>query len=230
MKLKRQISVIVTDLDNTLFDWFEFWYHSFNGMLERVLEKSKLSREILIPEIKSVHQRHGTSEYAFLLQELPCLRAKHPGDDVAAVYADAIEAYRTARKGHLKLYPDVLETLRTVKETGCLVVGYTESMGFYSNYRVRNLGLDGILDYLYSPADHDLPENLTPEQIRKYPTQHYKLKQTVHRHTPAGELKPNPKVLLDIIVDIGADPSECIYIGDSLMKDVLMAQEVGVID
>jgi phosphoglycolate phosphatase len=48
--------------------------------------------------------------------------------------------------------------------------------------------------------------------------------------TPPGELKPNPKVLLDIIASVDAKPIETVYVGDSLMKDVAMAQQAGVTD
>ena len=67
-------TVLITDLDNTLFDWFETWYNSFNAMLESVVDISGISRETLIPEIKAIHQKHGTAEYAFLLEEIPSLK------------------------------------------------------------------------------------------------------------------------------------------------------------
>jgi beta-phosphoglucomutase-like phosphatase (HAD superfamily) len=128
------------------------------------------------------------------------------------------------------MYPGVLETLEELKDRGCLLVGYTESMAFYSNYRLRKLGLDRILDYVYYPADHDLPEGLTREQVRLYPQEHYLLRRTIARHTPKNERKPNKKVLLDIIEDIGATPGEVAYVGDSLIKDIVMAQQAGVAD
>lgn len=31
-------TVLITDLDNTLFDWFSIWYNSFNAMLNKVVE------------------------------------------------------------------------------------------------------------------------------------------------------------------------------------------------
>jgi hypothetical protein len=46
----------------------------------------------------------------------------------------------------------------------------------------------------------------------------------------ASELKPNPRVLLDIIKTVGAKAERCAYIGDSLFKDVAMARDVGVFD
>lgn len=228
--MRKTITVVVTDLDNTLFDWVEMWYRSFNAMLTRLAEDSKVSKEVLEKEFQAVFQKHGTSEYAFAIQELPSLQQRFPGADLPVKFDAAIHAYNKARKETLRLYPTVLDTLRTLKARGCLIVGYTESMAFYTNYRVRTLGLDGLLDYLYSPEDHDLPRGLTPEQIRHYSPEHYRLHRTIHMHTPRGVLKPSPSILLAILREIGADVNESIYVGDNLLKDIIMAQAAGVTD
>ncbi|MDA1089539.1 MAG: HAD-IA family hydrolase [Proteobacteria bacterium] len=228
--MPEKIKVLITDLDNTLFDWVEIWYESFSAMLDQLVRDSGVPRKKLINEIKKIHEKYGTSEYAFLIEELPSLQELHQKEDIISIYDEAIHRFRSQRKKYLRLFPRVEETLMDIRKKGTLVVGYTESMAFYSNHRVRNLGLDERLDYLYSPADHDLPKGLTPEQIRKYPAEQYELSHCEHRNTPPGELKPNPKMLLDIISDLGARPDECIYVGDNLMKDVVMAQEAGVTD
>ena len=227
---KLSATVLVTDLDNTLYDWFEFWYHSFVALLDRLAADSGIARDVLIREIKQVHEKHHTAEYAFLVQELPSLQNLHSDGNIAEIYDDAIHEYRRARKRHLKLYPGVMETLATLKADGVLLIGYTESMGFYSASRVRSLGLDGILDYLYSPADHALPLGLSRQQVRMFAPDHYGLERTEQRYTPPGEVKPNPAVLLDILGEVGGSVESSIYIGDSLVKDVLMAQQAGVTD
>jgi FMN phosphatase YigB (HAD superfamily) len=227
---KKTVRVLVTDLDNTLYDWVEMWSSSFGAMLRKLVEDSGIQQDVLEREFQAIHQRYGTSEYAFSIQELPSLRAKFPGEDPVEKFDEAIHEYRKARKRTLRLYPSVKETLEHIKSRGCLIVGYTESMAFYSNWRVRALGLDGALDYLYSPEDHDLPQGLTPEQIRRYPADRYRLNYTIHRHTPKGVLKPSAAVLLGILREIGADPSESAYVGDNLVKDVLMAQTARVTD
>jgi len=199
-------------------------------MLESLLKKSQIARRTLLSEIREIHQREGTSEYAFLIEELPSLRKTHPGQNPAEVYADAIQAFREARASALVLYPTVNDTLQFLKASGCQVVGYTESLEFYSLYRVRKLNLDGLLDFVYTPPDHALPSGLSREKIRLYSPESYTLTKTQHRHTPPGELKPNPKLLADIILETGGRSSESIYIGDSLMKDIAMAQDAGVTD
>jgi FMN phosphatase YigB (HAD superfamily) len=227
---RLRITTIVTDLDNTLFDWVSMWYQSFDAMLVELEKESGIPRTQLQSEFREIHQRHGTSEYAFSIEELPSLKQRYPGLDLAERFVASIDAYRAARRASLRLYPTVKETLRSLKASGCLVIAYTESMAYYSNYRIRRLGLDGLIDFLYSPEDHDLPKGLTAEQIRKYPTAAYQLNWTIHRHTPKGVLKPSADVLLSILREVHANPIETIYVGDSLMKDVVMAQQAGVAD
>lgn len=228
---QKRVSVVVLDLDNTLWDWVDVWHRSFSALLAELVRSSGVAREQLIPEIRAVHQKHGTSEYAFLVEELESLRAKgSPETRPEEVHRSAIDAFEHARRAATRLYPTVFETLWALRERGCLVVGYTESMAFYTSRRLRELGLDGLLDYLYSPADHDVPRGLTPEQARRYPADEYRLRKTVHRHTPPGELKPNPAVLASILRDVGARPEDAVYVGDSLMKDIAMAQDAGVAD
>lgn len=219
--------LLITDVDNTLFDWVDIWYRSFSAMLAETTRITGLSAVSLYPSIARVHQTHGTSEYAFLLEEIPELVALY-GNEVAAKLAPAIDAFRNARRAALRLYPGVMPTLQGLSKSGVMIVAYTESMAFYTNYRFRKLGLDDVVDYLYSPPDHVLPNK--PESLRKYPAEHYALRKTVHRHTPQGELKPNPHLLSTIVAEIGVSPEEAVYVGDSLMKDITMAQAAGVFD
>jgi FMN phosphatase YigB (HAD superfamily) len=227
--MKQPVRCLVVDLDNTLFDWVDIWYKSFWSMLNVLVEETGLPQAQLEAEFKEVHQRHGTSEYAFSLEEIESLRPfVSDAIPVTTRFDRAIKEYRFARKDALKLYPGVAATLHAVKAKGCLLVGYTESMQFYTNHRVRNLGLDVLLDYIYSPHDHALPFGMTRDQIRRYPPDTYRYRHTLQRYTPPGELKPNPQVLKDILRDVGADPETTIYVGDSLMKDVAMALEAGI--
>ncbi len=228
--MRLRITTVITDLDNTLYDWLEMWGAAFGAMLGVLVERSGVPQPVIEADARAVHQKHGTTEYAFLIQALPSLQRKHPGKDLCEIYGGAIQAFRTARELSLRLFPSVFETLSRLKAEGCLVVGYTDSRAFYAGYRARKLGLDGLLDYLYSPPDHDLPGGTDIETIRSQPREAYEFQKTAHRLLPEGEVKPNAKVLADIMADVGADPEQAIYVGDSLVKDIAMAQEAGVTD
>ena len=228
--MKPTIELLITDLDNTLYDWFDFWYHSFTAMLDQIAAISGIPREQLEPEIKKVYEKHGTSEYSFLIEELDPLLRMYSSQEIREMYEPAIRAYREARSEHLRLYPNVLETLKQIKSQGSKIIAYTESLEFYSTYRIKKLDLDGILDIVYFPRDHDLPEGMTTEQVRHYSSEHYRLQHTQTRHTEKGESKPNPELLTHIIQSVGGTRQLTAYVGDKLPKDVKMAQDAGVID
>lgn len=211
---------VITDLDNTLFDWVDIWHASFKAMLDQLVKSTGIAEDVMIEEFKAVFTKYGTTEYAFAIEELPSLRRKHPDGDLTALYQDAIHAFRSARQKHMRLYPTVHDTLTSLKTSGCLIAGYTESFAFYSAYRLKTLDLDGVIDVLYSPPDHELPAEDVLAKRRQYPAEHYRLQKTAHHHTPAGAKKPAPEILLGIIKDLKVEASTAIYVGDSLMKDV----------
>lgn len=221
-------TALITDLDNTLFDWVDLWYRCFSAMLDQIVSISNVPKDTLLPEISTVHQRHGTSEYSFLIDELPSLKPMLDGRPAIEVFGAAIEAYREQRQRHLTLFDTVADTLLKIKGRGALIIGYTESMAFYSNYRVRRLGLDGVLDHIFCPEDHILPSSIDTSSIRKYPAEHYKFRYSTQKFTPKGSKKPDKEVLNAIILAHNLKKEECVYVGDNLMKDVAMAVECGV--
>lgn len=225
---KKNIKLVITDLDNTLYDWFIPWYKSFRVMLDEVLEHTAIEEKTLLSDIKKIHEKHGTSEYAFdfLLKELTILKDDYP--EKSEQLEELRHKFYKTKKDYLKLYPGVLDTLLILKSKGCKIVGFTESMEFYSKDRVKKLGLDGILDFLYSPSDHDIPEDFERYHEKSF----YDLKATKYIQLPLKHKKPDVEVINDILetIDIKVELDEVIYIGDSLTKDISMAQEAKIND
>jgi hypothetical protein len=147
----------------------------------------------------AVHQARRTSEYTFLIEEIEAQKDIRKSGDVRACFHEALEESRRKRDQNLKLYPGVFRSLWRIKNEGTKIIGYTESMAFYSAYRLKRFGLDGVIDVLFSPQDHDTPAGISMDRLRRLPDEFYELQVTETRHTPPGELKPNPRVLLDII-------------------------------
>ncbi|RWY66198.1 HAD family hydrolase [Rhizobium sp. WSM1325] len=223
-----QYETLITDFDNTLYDWVDVWSTSFLAMLGEMEPIAQVPRDELLRAIRSVHQKHGTSEYAFLLQEIGANRLFPDEEREKALHYAAL-GYQRGRASSLKLYPGVREALLKLRSKGIPIIIYTESLEIYTNGRIIDLDLDGIIDVVYSPPNHDLQAQQN-EQISLLGEGRRSLKATKHRYLPAGVTKPNPEVLRDIIAEIGANPATTMYVGDSPMKDVAMAQEVGVLD
>jgi len=227
---RPRMKLLVTDLDNTLWDWFDAWHRSFSAMLRKLSEMSGIPEGHLVREIQVVHRRRGTAEYSYLLNELPSLLALAHGKEPMELFDEAIHVLNATRMQTTSLYPGVDATLRTIRQQQVPVVAYSESRAFWTEWRIKWTGLDGLIDVLYTSPDHDFPEGVTVEDIRVRPPHEYGLKQTEHREVPNGTLKPDPSILEQILGDYAVQPSEAVYVGDSLMKDVAMAQDVGVLD
>ncbi len=227
---KRTAHLLVTDLDDTLWNWFHAWYESFSAMLSALSEVTGIPAGELEPEIRAIHQKRGTVEYTNLLAEMPSLKSITQGMDPLKVYDEVLHIQNSTRKHSTRLYEGVADTLRTVHDAGVKIVAYTESLTYFTDKRIEWLGLDGIIDCVYSAPDHDLPHGKTFAQMRSLDPSAYGLKQTDHLHVRRGLTKPNPEILIEILQKYSVDPAAAVYVGDSLMKDVAMAQRVGVID
>jgi FMN phosphatase YigB (HAD superfamily) len=147
---KNRVNTLILDLDNTIFDWFAVWYASFNPMYEEIIRATGKSIEEIEAAIRGVHQARRTSEYTFLIEEIDILKEIREVEDIRARFHGAIELSRRGRDQHLKLYPSVFRSLWDLKKKGTKLVAYTESMGFYSAYRLKRFGLDGVIDVLFS--------------------------------------------------------------------------------
>lgn len=224
--------LLITDLDNTLWDWFEAWYQSFSAMLTCLSEISGIEQEILIGQIREIHEARGTTEYSNLINEVPALVEFAAPNKPADVFDNALHVLHSRKNAATRLYPGVDDALRILKRAGVRIVAYTESAAYWTEWRIRHTELDGVIDVLYSAPDHELPNGLRPEDLRTghLPPSTYGLKRTQHHHVPRGVLKPNEAILRSILADQHCSPADAVYIGDSLMKDIAMAQATGVLD
>lgn len=201
---RKVVGTLILDLDNTLFDWFAVWYASLAPIYSEIPKKTNRAEAEIQADIRNVHRTRRTSEYTFLLEEIEALTDLRHRGDIRAEFRESIELSRQGRDLNLKLYQSVFRSLWRIKDQGTKIVAYTVSMAFYSAYRLKRFGSDGVIDVMFSPEDHDMPSGVSVESMRRLPEEFYELQLTESRHTPPGELKPNPRVLLDIIKAVRA--------------------------
>ena len=56
--------VLITDLDNTLWDWFDIWYSSFRPFLRSFGNKRNIRTRFEVT-YSTRAPKYGTSEYSF---------------------------------------------------------------------------------------------------------------------------------------------------------------------
>jgi len=222
--VKPKIGLVVTDLDNTLYDWVTFFASAFGAMVRVAAEILSVPEETVLDELQAVHRRHGNSEQPFALLEIPTV-LKHYGAasrrERARALDPALHAFNSVRNRELSLYPNVKETLEAIGQ-GSVIVAHTEASSANAVFRLQKLGIARLIDRLYAIEDTG-PGHPEPERLREYAAVAAKV-----RRLSADERKPDPRILLDICRDYDAPVTATLYVGDSIPRDIGMARASGV--
>jgi FMN phosphatase YigB (HAD superfamily) len=230
MERKQKVSVLITDLDNTLYDWVDHWHQAFAPVFEAARLEHGIEPERFFTEIRAVFKQHGTDEYAFFWEEMPCLREAAGGQAVLSAFDDLIALHRDRRHSGLKPYSGVIKTLETLQAKGTMIIGYTESMACYALPRLRLTGLDRFLTRLYARRSHAVPGGLDAVHVKAYGFEHCHQPAVPSVLTPHDRLKPDPAILRDIVEWTGQPAERIVYLGDNLHKDIEMARAAGILD
>ncbi|HHH0865991.1 TPA: HAD family hydrolase [Yersinia enterocolitica] len=217
--------LLITDLDNTLYDWVHFYSTSFGAMLNELVKITGIPKETLLDDFKKVHQKHGNIEYPYAALELPSLHAyfgSENKDFIKDEIDSALHAFNSARLKSLSCYSGVVDALQELKSRGVKIVAHTEAPVRNSIVRIRKLKLDGFFSHLYAPKDkyeNELDER-TKSWLNSFGDYVFFLDEI--------DRKPNPKLLLDICKKEGVEPADAVYVGDSIVKDISMANDANI--
>lgn len=221
---KPHISLVVTDLDNTLYDWVTFFVTSFYRMVAKASEILNVNEETLLDELRTVHRRYHDSEYPFALLETAVVQARFGNLsrlEMKQQLDPAFRAFNDARDSTLRLYPSVHETLAALQQAGTIVVGHTEASAPNAFFRLRKLHCLHFVSRLYA-LEHIGEDHPVVEKSLRFQEE----RERVH-FLRADQRKPNPAILLTICREHGVSPSQVLYVGDSVSRDIGMAKEAG---
>jgi FMN phosphatase YigB (HAD superfamily) len=219
------MTLLITDLDNTLYDWVTFFATSFQGMVEELSRLLNVDREQLLDEFKLLHQQYGSSEQPFTALDLPSVRERFgnlPRHRIMRELDRPLHVFNSLRNRSLYLYESVAETLEVLQSSGVILVGHTESIAENVLFRLEKLEVLSYFKHLYvlesdycGHPDPDRASELAPPP-------------GLLRPVPRSERKPNPELLRDICRREGICPEDAYYVGDSLTRDISMAKAAGV--
>ena len=219
------MKLLITDLDNTLYDWVSFYSQSFSAMAEELSKEINVPLDILLSEYKVIHQRFGNSEKPFATLELPSVISYFGTNDKILLQKKltrVFSAFSSKRNHALKLYPTVRDTLNILRARGVKIVGHTESLEYNSLYRLYKLDVIDFFDHLYTIEDnHNLHPNPKNAKV-------ISVKDDFIIRLSSAESKPNPKLLEHICLTENVDIKDAVYVGDSITKDISMAKSIGM--
>lgn len=205
--------LLITDLDDTLYSWINFFIPAFYCMVDEISNISGIDKETLLHEYKAYHQHVGSVEYPFATLHLPSIKIKYEGKtetEIKNILNPAFHKFNSVRKHELKLYEDVYSTLDCLYNKNIIIIGYTESNLENGYYRLKKLSIDKYFKHVYVGGGSYLPFSDSNKIIK------------------IAEKKPNAEVLKQICRHEDIATEEALYVGDSLTKDMLMAIRAGI--
>lgn len=227
------IKLVITDLDDTLWRWPLLYVEAYRRMLLAISNDFGIPLEQLVTEVKAVHVEYHDTEYPLSILEIASMKQRHAGYTVAEMY-EALEKYinifNDTYSKHLKpsLFEPIKSTLRALQDNGIIVIGYTDANSCAITKRIHDFKLEQFYQKIYCRGEHALEGAIyEPWHVARGAMGADKL--TVVDKTMA---KPQAAVLAQILKDVNKDfapndqiqPSEVVYIGDSLERDMRMVQ------
>jgi putative hydrolase of the HAD superfamily len=201
--MARQLDAIFFDIDDTLFSTSVFADKARRAAVEAMIGAGlRTNREACYKELTEVVAEFSSnygSHFDKVLERLPT--AASEGLNKEIVIAAGIVAYHETKWRELKVYDDVYEILRWLGELQPLVRGIISAgLGIKQAEKVIRLRIY---------------EFLTPRAI--YFTEQI------------GINKPNPKLYLRVLSDLGLTARRTMYVGDNPLHDIDPANEVGMV-
>ena len=219
------VHAVIVDMDNTLYDWVAYFVPAMRAMLAQAVHDLDTDERALRDDLRQVHIKYGNTEHPFALLETRTVKQRLHGLTARQRYEalrPAFQAFNEVRDQQLRLYPTVAPTLRTIRETGCRAIGHTEATNVNIASRARMLGLESTLDAIYAPKFEGPPHPLGDNRVDSAPPLPVVA-------LPPDARKPNPDVAGRIATQLAIPTARCLYVGDSLAKDVIMAKSAGML-
>jgi phosphoglycolate phosphatase len=215
--------LLLTDLDNTLYNWVDFFGTSLRAMVHALSQSLQVDEEVVYGELRKTYEIYGTLEYKFVIQELPSFGRASDVLQQKALHA-AIVAFSMARKKRLSLYDGTKDVFDWLSTQGVEVVGVTNAPALETLGRLRSLGLSGRLSGLVAWEGAEETRGLLEERISKSSMKWVRVLRQ-------DQLKPNPAAYITALEAIGRDPSNgrLWVLGDSQEKDLRPASELGAV-
>ena len=241
----NSIELIVTDIDNTVFDWVNYYVNAFTAMLDVVGNIIGVDPSLLAEQSKEIFSKHGSIEYPFLVQELPAVNDFY-STNIEGMLEYAVrpgrEAFNKAAAPFLMPYHDVVETLGELRrrKPRIKIAALTDAPRYVAMWKLNKLGILPFFDAVYGLRDPKIPwcqlthkPKVDNEIVQKHLQQNDFGFRGHIRTLPEDYEKPGTRGLKTVLMDFEKDdPLEnrrsVLWVGDNLRKDVGLGNKLGV--
>jgi putative hydrolase of the HAD superfamily len=144
------MKAVIFDLDNTLYNVEQYYLGAFKGIAEYLSKKHNLSKQEIYKRLVNLW-RNRTSMYSHLFDNLLDLF------DLENEVENVIKIFNNY-DGEFKTYPDVIPTLKELKERNYKLGIITDGNVERQKRKIKLLGLEGFFDAIVFTKELDNPK------------------------------------------------------------------------
>lgn len=234
MSEKKPVSLVVSDIDNTIADKFGAWGNSLDNAMDKLAklygrDRADIEQDMLAHVPDSMKHISGPYIGKDLRMDIALTPSLAPATPEMEKQLEKILHVWDKEKSKAELYDGVLATVNKIKASGAKFVLYTDSRESVCIPRLAKMGITAdMIDGLYVLPD------LKDGQIVRKPV---KGAAEELRNALGDKLvilepktnKPNPKNMQRILDDMGVkDPATATMVGDNIRSDGTGAVALGM--
>jgi FMN phosphatase YigB (HAD superfamily) len=223
----RAPSVLIFDVDNTLYDFVDFFGPSFRSMVHALAKTERLPESEIIRSARAVYQRAGTLEHQFLIQSMDIFASRAPIERERLIRLARV-AFSKTRNARLKLYDGMGEVMASARANGFKCVCVTNAPYYHVEGRLRDLNVLALIDGLVAWEGSGVDES-RPDYVRKYSGRKEQLQKRLQLFCTAESTNLKPATYpFKVIANRFGSRFHYFAIGDSIAKDLQPARAAGM--
>ncbi|HEY9777990.1 MAG TPA: HAD family hydrolase [Planktothrix sp.] len=230
--------LVITDVDGTLASFWDYFVPAMREYLDHTRSQLDVPVEMFTKDLGKIIDERGTHEFPWLLECTEFARQQYSGrpqeffDRYVRPFWESLDENR---EKYLRPFPMVVETLEALKSQGIKIVALSDAPEYMA--RVRNKQLfNGVLDAVYAlDTPEPAPKHLFDPSGLEYGRGRIKSLRascvdciSPIKVLPLDYEKPSAMGVDRILEDFGVLPHEVIFIGDSVVKDGMVAASRGM--
>ena len=218
--------VLITDLDNTLYDFRQYFDAGLADLVRLLEQKFRLAPSEVLSQLRAVYSARRNVEYPFAAAELEATREL---DDNARreLSRETADAFWKAGSNELSPYPTVRETLRLLEEENIAVIALSDAPYYEAQRRLAHMALLSCFSAIVAP-DWFGRASRTTIRFGDLPGRERPPRGQYAWRLDKTQRKPNREVLCEILESVEDSKTPRVVVGDSYERDLAPAAELGV--
>jgi len=212
---------VILDLDNTLYSWMDAYTSGIARQIKYLAKVIAVDENRITADFKRVYKKYGSVEIPSAVFELHIWDERNSVGKLKKIQNDSNQYFFKAFDENLRLFPEVVKTLKWLKKNNILVFGFSDAYAFWVDYRLRKLKILRFFCKIYAKNNDEITHSKLVRKSR------------VNRKIQIvkdSELKPNIEVIEKIIYENELEKENVFMIGDSLENDVFTAKKAQIVD